>query len=65
VVRKVLWVLAIGSLIVAIGPIAIAMTVPGLGPLGYLAIATIPVGLIGVVLIPILLIWALADRLRR
>lgn len=58
------WGLAIASLVVALGPIAIAMTVPGLGPIGYISIATLPFGLIGVVLIPILLVLALADRLR-
>lgn len=63
--RTILWVLAVGSLVVALGPIAIAMTIPGLGPLGYISIATLPFGLIGVVLIPILLVWALVDRLRR
>ena len=53
--RKIAWI---------VGPVAIAMAVPALGPIGYLSIATLPVGVIGVVLIPVLLVLALVDRLR-
>lgn len=62
--RKIAWIVAVGSLVVALGPVAVAMAVPALGPVGYLSIATLPVGVVGVVLIPILLVLALVDRLR-
>lgn len=59
--RKIAWIVALGSLVVALGPVAIAMTVPALGPIGYLSIATLPVGVIGLVLMPVLLVLALLD----
>lgn len=63
--RKLAWGLALGSLVVAFGPVAIAMTIPALGPIGYISIATMPLALIAVVLVPILLVMALTDRIRQ
>lgn len=62
--RRIAWGVAIGSLVVAFGPVAIAMTVPGLGPIGYLGIVTLPLALVGAVLIPVLLVLALRDLWR-
>lgn len=66
--RRIAWWVAILSFVVALGPVAIAITLGNisatLGMMGYLSIVTLPVAIIGIVLVPILLALSAIDWLR-
>lgn len=67
--RRIGWWIAILSLVIGFGPVAIAMIgghfSDALGMVGWLGIVTLPVALIGAVLIPILVVSGLVIRIRR
>lgn len=66
---KLLWWIAVALIVLGLAPIAIAMTgghvSDTLGAVGYLGIVTLPLAMLGAVMVPPLALWTLIHRLRR
>ncbi len=63
------WWIALGLIVVGIGPTAILMVVSlftvNVGLAVYLAMAVLPLALVGAVMVSALMLWTLIVRLRR